>query len=569
MAAGWKATRANFQRSMEPVSQWLVEAIHPQPGHSVLELAAGLGDTGLLAAQLVAPGGSVLITDGSDNMVAAAREHAEEVGATNVELRTMQAEWIDLPTASVDAVICRFGYMLLLDPEAALRETRRVLKPGGRVALAVWDDLERNPWMKVLREALVARGLAPATVPEGPGPFALGSRGRRRRAARDGRLRGRRGRSRWTSSSAPTSLDAWWDHVMQTSITTAELVRGLAPAEHYQLRDLVDAGYSPYVRDDGSRRSCPRGRWSRRQPRSEACPCARLARRAFAFYWGTGIADDVPALTYYLVLSLAPVALGLAALEALLLSNTQAAINVADGLNRFLPDAAHADIRHLVLGTRDNSPVLLAIALATMLWTTSGAIGVIERCESRILDCERHHIVTGRLRNMALGAGIAIMVLAASTGAPVIGDVADALNLRRTLPGALLVVVNTIGSIIVFALLYHWAPRARPNWRACLLGAVPAGIAIQAVPSIVGLYFGAGAGFAAVRLFLLLAVIIAGLYIIALVTLVGAGIAVKYELRRRDRIRRPCTTTTTQTSPSSTARPLPSSASAPRVTPTP
>ena len=104
MAAGWKATRANFQRSMEPVSQWLVEAIHPQPGHSVLELAAGLGDTGLLAAQLVAPGGSVLLTDGSDKMVEAAREHAEEVGATNVELRTMQAEWIDLPTASVDGV---------------------------------------------------------------------------------------------------------------------------------------------------------------------------------------------------------------------------------------------------------------------------------------------------------------------------------------------------------------------------------------------------------------------------------------------------------------------------------
>ena len=72
-----------------------------------------------------------------------------------------------------------------------------------------------------------------------------------------------------------------------------------------------------------------------------------------------------------------------------------------------------------MLGTRDNSPVLLAIALATMLWTTSGAIGVIERCESRILDCDRHNIVTGRLRNMALGAGIAIMVLAASTGAPV------------------------------------------------------------------------------------------------------------------------------------------------------
>jgi SAM-dependent methyltransferase len=235
---------------MEPVSQWLVEAIHPQPGHRVLELAAGLGDTGLIAAQLVAPGGSVLITDGSENMVAAAREHAEEVGATNVELRTMQAEWIDLPTASVDAVICRFGYMLLLDPEAALRETRRVLKPGGRVALAVWDDLEHNPWMKVLREALVARGLAPAAAPDGPGPFALGSE------EAIAELLATAGFEDVEVSPmelvvGASSLDAWWDHVMQTSITTAELVRGLAPAEHYQLRDLVDAGYSPYVRDDG------------------------------------------------------------------------------------------------------------------------------------------------------------------------------------------------------------------------------------------------------------------------------------------------------------------------------
>ncbi len=251
MAAGWKATRAAFQAGMEPVSQWLVEAIHPQPGHSVLELAAGLGDTGLLAAQLVAPGGKVLITDGSESMLAAAREHAEEVGATNVELRTMQAEWIDLPTASMDGVICRFGYMLLLDPEAALRETRRVLKPGGRAALAVWDDLQRNPWSKVLRDALVARELVPAAVPDGPGPFALGSE----EAVAE--LLATAGFedvevSALDLAMRAASLDAWWEHVMQTSISTAEVVRGLAPAEHYQLRDLVDAGYSPYVRDDGT-----------------------------------------------------------------------------------------------------------------------------------------------------------------------------------------------------------------------------------------------------------------------------------------------------------------------------
>jgi SAM-dependent methyltransferase len=184
-------------------------------------------------------------------MVAAAREHAEEVGATNVELRTMQAEWIDLPAASVDGVICRFGYMLLVDPEAALRETRRVLKPGGRVALAVWDDLEHNPWMKVLREALVARGLAPSAVPDGPGPFALGSQDAVVELLETAGFDDIEVQPMDLVVGA-ASLDAWWDHVMQTSITTAEVVRELAPAGHYELRDLVDAGYAPYVRDDGT-----------------------------------------------------------------------------------------------------------------------------------------------------------------------------------------------------------------------------------------------------------------------------------------------------------------------------
>jgi membrane protein len=267
----------------------------------------------------------------------------------------------------------------------------------------------------------------------------------------------------------------------------------------------------------------------------------RNARRIFDFYWGQGIADDVPALTYYLLLSLAPLALGLAAVQALLLKNVLSAIEVADQINRFLPDAVHGDIKRLVLGTRSNSPQLLAAAVATMLWTTSGAIGVIERCESRMLRAPRHSIFAGRLRNVLLGAGVAVMVTVASAGAPVIGDAADALNLRGSLPGGLLLAVNTAGSILVFAGIYWWSPRATLRWRSAIVGAVPAGVAIQAIPALVGLYVGNFVGFAAVRLFLILAIVLLGLYVMATVILVGSGVAVKRELRHARRATRTVT----------------------------
>lgn len=251
----------------------------------------------------------------------------------------------------------------------------------------------------------------------------------------------------------------------------------------------------------------------------------RLFDRVFAFYWGEGIADDVPALTYYLVLSLAPFALGLAALEALLLKDVLSALQVVDQLNRFLPDTLHDDIRRLVLGTRDDSPVLLGVAIIAMLWTTSGAIGVIERCLARITNGPRHHIVVGRLRNVMLGGLVAVAVILASLSISVVSDFNYKLRAGSDIPASTIIVFNTLGSIVVFAAIYHFAPLARIGWRAALKGAVPAGIAIQVVPTIVGVYVKAAAGFAAVQVFLLLAIVLLGLYIVAMAMLVGAGIA--------------------------------------------
>ena len=261
----------------------------------------------------------------------------------------------------------------------------------------------------------------------------------------------------------------------------------------------------------------------------------RLPKRAFDFYWGDGIADDVPALAYYLVLSLAPFALGLAALEALLLEDVISALAVAEQLNRFLPEAIHGDIDRLVVGTRDNSPLLLALALFAMLWTTSGGIGVIERCLSRMLDAPRHNIFLGRIRNLGLGGLVAIAVILASMSISVVTNLSYELRPGRGFPGPMILVFNGLGSMVVFAIIYRYAPLTRMRWRSALLGGIPGGLAIQMVPAIVGLYVSAAAGFAVVQVFLLLAIVLLGLYIVALLLLVGAGLAARVERRARAR----------------------------------
>jgi SAM-dependent methyltransferase len=179
-APGWRRHADEVQDQGMPVSAWMLDHARLQPGQRVLELAAGPGDTGFLAAELIAPGGTLVSSDASEAMLAVARDRARELGIDNVEFARLELEWIDLPTASVDAVLCRWAFMLATDPEAALRETRRVLKPGGRVALAVWDRPEDNTWATIPTEALVKLGHTAPPQPGTPGRFSLADRGKLR-----------------------------------------------------------------------------------------------------------------------------------------------------------------------------------------------------------------------------------------------------------------------------------------------------------------------------------------------------------------------------------------------------
>lgn len=252
-AGGWEARREAFQRGAQAVSMRMVDLLDLQPGQRILELAAGVGDTGLLAAELVAPGGSVLITDGAEAMVGAARRRAEQLGARNVEARQMEAEWIDLPTASVDGVLCRWGYMLLADPETALRETRRILRPGRPVVFAAWTEPDANPWMSAINRSVVELGFGERPAPDEPGPFAFSDRGRIEELLDAAGFEGLELEA--LDFVFPfASQEEHWEHQLAMSTRLGEQVAGLSPAEHTALRDAVDAKTARFLADDGTLR---------------------------------------------------------------------------------------------------------------------------------------------------------------------------------------------------------------------------------------------------------------------------------------------------------------------------
>jgi SAM-dependent methyltransferase len=217
----------------------------------VLELAAGLGETGFLAAEMVAPVGGVITSDQADAMLDGARKRAGELNLTNVEFQVLNAEWIDLPVASVDSVLCRWAYMLMADPLTALRETRRVLRPEGHVALAVWDAVERNPWALLPATELRERGLAGPPAPGTPGPFALGEKQRVRDLLEDAGFD-----EVWVEpldlvQRAP-SFEEFWETTLDIARSFHDAVLARPASEIAEIHSSLAKRFEPYTAEDGS-----------------------------------------------------------------------------------------------------------------------------------------------------------------------------------------------------------------------------------------------------------------------------------------------------------------------------
>src|SRR5215218_2302691 len=250
VAPGWYAQREKLWKVSRPVSEWMVRRLDPQPGDTVLELAAGLGDTALMAARLVGESGRVIITDFAPEMVAAARRRAEELGVQNAEFRVLDAERMDLKTDIVDGVLCRWAYMLMTVPVAAFAETRRVLRAGGRLAFSVWAGRERNPALSLVGRVLESQGHTPPPDPEAPSAFAMADPGR------IGELVVGAGFAepeieevtfRWPFADQ----DAYWRYVTETAASASPVLRALSHEVQNTVREQVHKAARPYQSGEG------------------------------------------------------------------------------------------------------------------------------------------------------------------------------------------------------------------------------------------------------------------------------------------------------------------------------
>jgi SAM-dependent methyltransferase len=252
MAPIWAAEQEFRTRTSSDVNVWLLEKLAPQRGDTVLELAAGTGEVGLQAAVAVGHSGKLISTDFSPGMVETARTAGEGHDVSNVEYRVMDAEHMDLDDDSVDGVICRFGYMLMADPAAALAETRRVLRPGGRLAFAVWGAPDRNPWVSQLGLLAVQRGLMEPPKPGMPGIFGLADPNRIRSLVTG------------AGFSEPQidelglewdfgTFDEYFEFVSRSAGPVAIAMQELPDEDRAQMRDELHERMSQYEGDDGFR----------------------------------------------------------------------------------------------------------------------------------------------------------------------------------------------------------------------------------------------------------------------------------------------------------------------------
>ena len=173
---GWKKWDLELYNHMKPASDGIITLLKPNGSQTILDIAAGTGEPGFTIAAMLTEG-KVIITDLSDDMLNIARENAFKKGITNVEFRVCDVCELPFENNTFDGVSCRMGFMFFPDMLLAAKEILRVLKPGGKIATAVWSSPAKNFWVTAIAETIQRNMQLPVPPPGNPGIFRCGESG--------------------------------------------------------------------------------------------------------------------------------------------------------------------------------------------------------------------------------------------------------------------------------------------------------------------------------------------------------------------------------------------------------
>ncbi len=241
-APGWRKWGSRFLPNLQPLADMLIRNAGIKPGDAVLDMATGTGEPALTIAKVVGPKGRVVGLDLSPAMLAVAMERAVAKGLTNVAFHANEHDNLPaLQDNSFDAAVCRLGLMFMPDPVRMLESIRRVLKPKGKVSVAVWGPPEKAPFFTTSMKVLAKYVPDIKPVPPGtPGsPFGIPSQ------EMLGNIFGKAGFSNFNSQTTQVmviqdaSPEEYWETMTESAGPLVALMAKMPVEKRNMIRDDV------------------------------------------------------------------------------------------------------------------------------------------------------------------------------------------------------------------------------------------------------------------------------------------------------------------------------------------